>query len=60
MKDRNLTLKDAIKKNKLKQFIDERPELQGDKKLFDKTVTSMVSGKSKAVPKASAKKKRGS
>lgn len=49
-----LTLKEAIAKGKLKEFIKERLHQTGDKPKFDATISSMV-GKSKATPAASPK-----
>jgi len=43
-----LTLKEAIDKRKLSQFIKENENLAGDKKRFEKTIDSMP-GKSKSV-----------
>lgn len=49
-----MNLKEAIAKGKLKEFIKERRKHKGDKSQFDATLSSMVRGKSKAVPKSSS------
>lgn len=49
-----MNLKEALKKNKLKQFIKERSGQKGDRDKFDRTIGSMV-GKSKAAPATSLK-----
>lgn len=54
MKSKDLTLKEAIAKGKLPQFIKERSEQKGDKPKFDAAISSMV-GKSKATQEASEK-----
>ena len=48
-----ITLKEALAKGKLKEFIRERSKEKGDISLFDKAISSMV-GKSKATPATSA------
>ncbi len=48
-----MNLKEAIAKNKLKEFIRERASLKGDKGRFDAAISSMAKGKSKEVPVAS-------
>ena len=52
-----INLKEATKKNKLKQFIKEREKTTppADKKRFDKTLESMTSGKSSKARKSSKK-----
>ena len=51
---KKITLKEAIKKGKLKEFIKEREQDKpADAEKFDATLSSMV-GKSKATPKASS------
>lgn len=40
-----ISLKTALLKNKLKQFISEHAHLKGDKELFDKTVISLAEEK---------------
>lgn len=53
-KNKTLTLKDAIKKNKLDQFIKEHEkDAPSNADQFDATLSSMT-GKSKAVLKASS------
>lgn len=47
--EKNLTLKEALKKKKLKQFIKQHDKQTGDKEAFDSILSSMASGKS---PKA--------
>lgn len=42
-----MNLKEAIAKNKLKEFIKERQQVSGDQEKFDSTLDSMV-GKSRA------------
>ena len=51
------TLKQAIKDNKLKDFIAERSkeELKGDKEKFDKTLKSITSQKKSEAPQASTR-----
>jgi hypothetical protein len=51
------TLKQAIKENKLKDFIAERSkeELKGDKEKFDKTLKSITSQKKSKAPQASTR-----
>lgn len=49
-----ITLKEAITKNKLKEFIKERSTQTGKKPAFDATISSMV-GKSKEAQEASEK-----
>ncbi len=55
MEQKNLTLKEALSKGNLKQFIKERIKQTGDKPKFDGTISSMV-GKSEEVPAASKKR----
>lgn len=52
-----ITLKEAIKKKKLCQFIKERKDSTGDKKVFDKAISSMAKGKSPKVQEASSLEK---
>ena len=52
-----MNLKEALQKNKLKQFIKEQSPKKGDKPKFDAAISSMVKGKSKEVP-ATSKRKR--
>jgi hypothetical protein len=52
-----ITLKEAIKNRKLNQFIKERKETTGDKKAFDKAISSMLKGKSPKVQEASSQEK---
>lgn len=49
------TLKDAIKNNKLKDFISERSkeDKKGDKEKFDKAIKSIVSENKSKAPQAS-------
>ena len=51
-----ITLKEALKKGKIKQFIKERlfEEEEGDKERFDSTLSSMAQGKSPKARKASS------
>jgi len=52
-----MNLKDAIKNNKLQDFIAERSkeELKGDKEKFDKTLKSITSQKKSIAPQASTR-----
>lgn len=51
--EKQLTLKQALKENKIKQFIKERlADKPGDQNKFDKVISSMVQ-KSPKVPKTS-------
>lgn len=52
-----MNLKEALSKNKLRQFIKERESETGDKSQFDSAISSMVSGKS---PKARGASKKDS
>ncbi len=47
--EKNITLKEAIAKKKLEQFIEQQSDKKGDKIRFDSTLSSMASQKS---PKA--------
>jgi hypothetical protein len=51
-KSKNINLKEALKKNKLNQFIKERVGQAGNKPDFDATLSSMV-GKSPKAPATS-------
>lgn len=53
MEHKGLTLKGAITKGKLKQFIKEHAKDRGDKEQFDTALSSMV-GKSKEAQKSSS------
>lgn len=55
-----MSLKDALKQNKLKDFIKERSKEKksGDKEKFDKVIKSISQTSSKA-PKASTQDKKG-
>lgn len=50
-----MDLKEALKNNKLKQFIKERIEQEGDAPKFDATLSSMAQGKLKEAPATSPK-----
>jgi len=50
---KEITLKEAQNKGKLKEFIKQHSDQSGDLELFDKTLNSMA-GKSQAVPQASS------
>lgn len=47
------TLKDALKNNKLAQFIKDHAGEQGDSEKFNRTISSMVGQTKKEVPAAS-------
>lgn len=49
-----MNLKEALNKDKLKEFIAEREGQKGDKAQFDKAISSLV-GKSKAARKSSSR-----
>lgn len=51
-----MNLKEAIAKNKLKQFIKAQGAKTADQRQFDATVSSMVRGKSKVTPAKSKRK----
>lgn len=53
-----LSLKEALKAGKLKQFIKDHLKQKGDAEQFDAVISSMV-GKSKEAPRTSKKKPRG-
>lgn len=53
MEHGKITLKEAIAKGKLNEFIKERSDQKGDKDRFDSAISSMAQGKSKGVPAAS-------
>lgn len=57
MPDKKISLKEAVAKGKLEQFIKENEGEAGDKEAFDKAISLMAKGKSPKVPATSSREK---